>query len=135
MLVGPGSALYGPDASAGVLTLQTKDPRQYPGTTVEVAGGARSYMDVQARHAGVRGNWGYKIMGEYQSADDYQNQLVYPSVTTPSGAAAYPRIGRTGMPNHSRQRYLAYYSRRPPPRRDLPTAGGGGRDLRRSNPP
>lgn len=94
VLVGPGSALYGPDASAGVLTLQTKDPRQYPGTTVEVAGGARSYMDVQARHAGVRGNWGYKIMGEYQSADDYNNQLVYPSVTTPTGASGpIPEVG------------------------------------------
>ncbi len=85
VLVGPGSALYGPDASAGVLTLQTKDPRQYPGTTVEVAGGARSYMDLQARHADVRGNWGYKLLAEYQSADDYENSLTYPSVATPTG--------------------------------------------------
>lgn len=94
VLVGPGSALYGPDASAGVLTLQTKDPRQYPGTTVEVAGGARSYMDFQARHAGVRGNWGYKLTAEYQSADDYQNSLTYPSVATPTGPSGpIPEVG------------------------------------------
>lgn len=94
VLVGPGSALYGPDASAGVLTLQTKDPRQYPGTTVEVAGGARSYMDVQARHAGVQGNWGYKLLAEYQSADDYKNSLTYPSVTTPTGPSGpIPEVG------------------------------------------
>jgi outer membrane receptor for ferrienterochelin and colicins len=94
VLVGPGSALYGPDASAGVLTLQTKDPRQFPGTSVEVAGGARSYMDIQGRHAGVAGNWGYKIMGEYQSAQDYENSLTYPSVTTPTGASGpIPEVG------------------------------------------
>ncbi|MEN9816166.1 MAG: hypothetical protein RLZ32_46, partial [Gemmatimonadota bacterium] len=31
VLVGPGAALYGPDASNGVVTLQSKDPRQYRG--------------------------------------------------------------------------------------------------------
>jgi len=79
VLVGPGSALYGPDASNGVLTLQSKDPRQYQGTTLEVAGGSRHFMDVQARHAGVTrsGRIGYKVSGEYLSADDWQNQLRY----------------------------------------------------------
>ena len=87
VLVGPGSALYGPDASSGVITLQTKDPRQFPGTTIEVAGGSRDYMDAQARWAGSHGSWGYKLTGEYQAANDYSNTLVYPSVTTPSGAS------------------------------------------------
>ena len=68
VLVGPGAALYGADASNGVLTLMTKDPRQYQGTTVEIAGGNRSYRDVQMRHAGVAGSWGYKASGEYQGA-------------------------------------------------------------------
>src|SRR5687767_6248133 len=70
VLVGPGSALYGADASNGVITLQTKDPRQFPGTTIEVAGGTRSFYDLQVRHAGVAGNLGYKVTGEYQSAKD-----------------------------------------------------------------
>ena len=79
VLVGPGSALYGPDASNGVLTLQTKDPKQYQGTIVEVSGGSRSFRDVQGRHAGVstNGKIGYKISGEYLSANDFQNQLRY----------------------------------------------------------
>ncbi len=77
VLVGPGAALYGPDASNGVLTLQTKDPRQYPGTTVEVAGGNRSYRDLQMRHAGVRNKVGYKVAGEYQGADDWENTITY----------------------------------------------------------
>ncbi|HEV2130086.1 MAG TPA: carboxypeptidase regulatory-like domain-containing protein, partial [Longimicrobiaceae bacterium] len=58
VLVGPGAALYGADASSGVITLLTKDPRQFPGTTVEVTGGNREYKNVQARHAGVLGNVG-----------------------------------------------------------------------------
>jgi iron complex outermembrane receptor protein len=77
VLVGPGSALYGPDASNGVLSMRTKDPRSFPGLTLEVMGGSRSYKDVQGRYAGVNGNFGYKISGEYQDANDWQNFLNY----------------------------------------------------------
>lgn len=77
VLVGPGAALYGADASNGVVTLTTKDPRQYPGMSFEVSGGNRSYIDVQGRVAGVAGNWGYKVSGEHQSADDWSNVLTY----------------------------------------------------------
>jgi iron complex outermembrane receptor protein len=77
VLVGPGSALYGPDASSGVLSLTTKDPRQFPGATLEATGGSRSYADVQGRYAGVTGNLGYKVAGEYQTANDWENYLSY----------------------------------------------------------
>jgi outer membrane receptor for ferrienterochelin and colicins len=79
VLVGPGSALYGPDASSGVLSLRTKDPKQFPGATLEVAGGSRSYADIQGRYAGVTGNgmFGYKVSGEYQRANDWENYLYY----------------------------------------------------------
>lgn len=79
VIVGPGAALYGADASNGVLTLQTKDPRDFPGTTVEVTGGTRSYRDVQFRHAGTAGGdrWGYKVAGEFQDADEWRNRLRY----------------------------------------------------------
>jgi outer membrane receptor for ferrienterochelin and colicins len=78
VLVGPGAALYGADASNGVLTLQTKDPRAYPGTTVDVTGGSRSYRGVQARHAGVaHGRWGYKVAAEWQASSDWENYLQY----------------------------------------------------------
>ncbi len=78
VLVGPGSALYGPDASNGVLTLSTKDPREYPGSILEAAGGARSFADIQGRQAGVfANNFGYKITGEYQRAKDFENKNIY----------------------------------------------------------
>lgn len=81
VLVGPGSALYGPDASNGVVTLQTKDPRQYPGWTLEVDGGSRNFYDVQGRYAGNTGKFGYKVTGEYVAVDEFRNDAVYPSVT------------------------------------------------------
>lgn len=79
VLVGPGSALYGPDAANGVVSTRTKDPRQYPGLTLEVAGGNRGYKDVQGRYAGVTNNLGYKVTGEYQDANDWDNNLSYNS--------------------------------------------------------
>jgi len=77
VLVGPGSALYGPDASNGVLALTTKDPRAFRGTTFEVTGGNRSYRDIQARYANAIGKWGFKVAGEYQRAKDFENDLYY----------------------------------------------------------
>ena len=90
VLVGPGSALYGPDASSGVLSLRTKDPRQFPGATLELTGGNRSYADVQGRYAGVTGNLGYKVSGEYQTANDWENFLTYNAGGTvvPAGTAS-----------------------------------------------
>ncbi len=81
VLVGPGSALYGPDASNGVVTLQTKDPRQYPGWALEVDGGSRSFYDVQGRYAGNNGHLGYKVAGEYVAVNEFRNDAIYPSVT------------------------------------------------------
>lgn len=78
VIVGPGSALYGADASNGVISLQTKDPRDHQGTDVEVEGGTRERMGVQFRHADVVGDedrFGYKITGEWQRVEDFENVL------------------------------------------------------------
>ncbi|MEJ2540232.1 MAG: TonB-dependent receptor [Gemmatimonadota bacterium] len=88
VLVGPGAALYGADASNGVISLQTKDPFQYQGTDIEIAGGNRSYFDAQFRHAQTFGNFGFKVAGEYQEVDDWANELTYTS-----GGVEFPEIG------------------------------------------
>jgi outer membrane receptor for ferrienterochelin and colicins len=84
VLVGPGAALYGPDASSGVVTLQTKDPRQFPGMTLELTAGNRAYKNVQGRFAGVAGNFGYKVAAEWQDADDWDNYLTYTITGVPN---------------------------------------------------
>ncbi|MEQ1691418.1 MAG: TonB-dependent receptor, partial [Gemmatimonas sp.] len=98
VLIGPGAALYGPDASNGVVTLLSKDPKQYPGFTGELTFGTNggspgnyidkqpgrvSYNDAQLRYAGVRGKLGYKVTGEVLTAQDWQNVNVYGAGTTP----------------------------------------------------
>ncbi|MEO6447312.1 MAG: TonB-dependent receptor, partial [Gemmatimonadaceae bacterium] len=80
VLVGPGAALYGADASNGVITLQTKDPRDYRGMTAEISAGSRGFFDAQVRWADVFGRVGVKVTGETQSANDWENHLVYAPV-------------------------------------------------------
>lgn len=106
VLVGPGAALYGADASSGVISMETKDPRAFPGLTVELTGGNRAYRDLQARYAGVLGDneeWGYKVSGEYQEANDWSNRLTLvgsfareyrPSDATTAGVM--PEVGLGG---------------------------------------
>ena len=81
VLAGPGSALYGPDASNGIVLLTSKDPRQFPGWATEVSGGTRNFYSAQGRYASTRGPWSYKIAAEYQAADDWRNIVYYPAVT------------------------------------------------------
>ena len=78
VVTGPGSALYGANASNGVVRLESKDPREYPGTEIELEGGTRDRLGVQFRHAGVTGEdeqFGYKITGEWQQVDEFSNRL------------------------------------------------------------
>ena len=106
VLIGPGAALYGPDASNGVITLLSKDPKQFPGTILEMSVGGNSlggfgdetpgtvsFTNLQGRHAGValNGRLGYKITGEIIDAYDWQNVNTYgPAV---AGGAPSPEIG------------------------------------------
>lgn len=97
VIIGPGAALYGADASNGVLSVRTRDPLEYPGTTLEMTAGALekdgdevgAYSNIQFRHAGVAdGRFGYKVSGEYQRADDWSNELTY----TNSSGAQFPEL-------------------------------------------
>ena len=109
VLVGPGSALYGPDASNGVVTLTTKDPRDFQGTSVDVSGGSRSFYDAQFRTAEMlTDQLAFKLTGEYQSAKDFDNHNIYAPIsgsTSPS-----PEIGADFNTNVARgSGALVYY--------------------------
>ena len=66
VLLGPASALYGPNSANGVLHIITKSPFTSQGTTLTLDGGERSILRGAARHAGLIGSKaGYKLSGEY----------------------------------------------------------------------
>ncbi|MBI2504286.1 MAG: TonB-dependent receptor plug domain-containing protein [Candidatus Latescibacteria bacterium] len=72
VIVGPGSALYGPDAVAGIINVTSRNPRDSQGTTLALSGGARSTFKGRLRHAGIQDKWGWKISGDYQRARDFE---------------------------------------------------------------
>ena len=73
LLLGPASALYGPNSGAGVLHVITKSPFSSQGTTLSVQGGQQSIFRGAMRHAGTVGNrFGYKLSGEYMSGQDFE---------------------------------------------------------------
>ena len=77
VITGPGSALYGPDATSGVISITTKDPRRFPGTSIAVAGGSRSTCMARLYHAGKRDGWGWKVTGDFHRAQDYEQVNTY----------------------------------------------------------
>jgi outer membrane receptor protein involved in Fe transport len=75
IISGPASALYGPNAFQGVVSMRTKNPYDYPGLSVKVAGGMRDMADIQARYATTVGKskrFAFKISGQYRRALDWR---------------------------------------------------------------
>ena len=74
---GPGSALYGPGVTSGVIHFITKTPIQHPGTSVELMGGQLSTFGTTVRHAGrnEKGTFGYKINAHYKRGDEFTLDL------------------------------------------------------------
>lgn len=74
VLLGPASALYGPNSANGVLHVITKSPFSSQGTTMTVDGGTRNLWRGSLRHAGViTPKVAYKLSGEYFSATDWSS--------------------------------------------------------------
>lgn len=73
VLLGPASALYGPNSANGVLHIITKSPFTSQGTTLTLDGGERSILRGSGRHAGLIGSKaGYKLSGEYFTGTDWR---------------------------------------------------------------
>jgi outer membrane receptor for ferrienterochelin and colicins len=72
VLLGPASALFGPNSANGVLHVLSKSPFGSEGTTVTVDAGEQSFMRGAARTAYTFGSKvGLKLSGEYMSAKDF----------------------------------------------------------------
>lgn len=98
VLLGPASALYGPNSSHGVLHVITKSPFTSQGTQITVDGGTQSLFKGSMRHAGLIGDkLGFKLSGEYFTAKEWEyfdpaEPLVF------SNDASIP-AARRGQPN------------------------------------
>lgn len=70
---GPGSALYGANAFAGVINMTTLSPRESQGTKLSVSGGELESFKVDGRHASVfgEGRFGVRINAGYSSNDTW----------------------------------------------------------------
>lgn len=109
VLLGPASALYGPNSANGVLHVITKSPFESQGTTLTVDGGERSLMRGSIRHAGVLGSKvGYKLSGEYFTATDWHSASARDTLGNilPNYDPGEPDVfppqapgGRAGKPN------------------------------------
>jgi len=72
-VLGPGSALYGPNVDKGVLHIITRSPLDHQETAVSMTGGEREIFQGSFRHAGLLGeNVGYKLSGLYFRGADWK---------------------------------------------------------------
>lgn len=70
---GPGSALYGANAFAGVISMTTLSPRESQGGKISLAGGELSSVKADGRYAMVfgEGRWGARVSGGYSTNDTW----------------------------------------------------------------
>ena len=73
VVLGPGSALYGPNSANGVMHIITRSPFTSAGTNVNVGVGERSLRKVGMRHAGTASDrLGYKVSAQYYTGVDWK---------------------------------------------------------------
>lgn len=107
VLLGPASALFGPNSANGVLHVITKSPFQSQGTTISVDGGERSVLRTGLRHAGkLNEKVAYKLSGEYMQGNDWEyNDRAEPTVFPSTNNVPASRRGKTNDRDFDLQRY------------------------------
>ena len=74
VVLGPGSALYGPNSANGVMHIITRSPFGSEGTSVSVMGGERDLRNLSFRHAATTESVGMKLSGQYFSGTDWEHE-------------------------------------------------------------
>ncbi|MEO9870147.1 TonB-dependent receptor [Ekhidna sp.] len=73
VILGPNSALYGPNAHNGLVNIITKDPRSSQGTTFALGAGNQGVFTARGRHAQVLNNkFAFKLNFEYTRGEEFQ---------------------------------------------------------------
>ncbi len=133
---GPGSALYGAGVDEGVIHYVTKDAFSYPGATLSLSGGDRSFLDVQGRAAMLAGSKvGVKVVGKYSSANNFELESCAADILATRGFDGCPdshdarQIAIYGERDNTNRRLNVYggLEYRPAPRTSLQIMGGHSR--------
>ena len=83
ILLGPQTALYGPNVHNMLINVITKDPRKYQGTTGSLSAGNHKQFSGRFRHAEkINNKWAYKLIGEYAAGTNFD---FYDSVKVGGG--------------------------------------------------
>jgi len=97
-VLGPSSALYGPNALNGLINTITKSPYKYEGTDIVLGAGSNSLLSARIRHAkkiGKKEKWAYKITGEYTKGKEFN---WTDSVYVPGAVVGQPEKNLVGKP-------------------------------------
>jgi len=94
VVVGPASALYGPDAHTGVVNVITKTPWDESGIALDVRGGQEDLLDLNGRVAGtVNDKFGWKVNGQYMTATDYKPPTGGPNASAADSTHFFGPLG------------------------------------------
>lgn len=128
IVLGPNSALYGPNAHNGIANTITKDPRKYPGTTLVLSGGNREVFSGRFRQATkINSIWAYKVTGEYTTGKDFEfHDSIYAGGTVYGPVVAIPERIPSYQFKHIRGEGHLYYS--VTPRADVIVSYGGSKN-------
>ena len=75
VVLGPGSALYGPNSAGGVFHIITKSPFGSEGTIVSLGGGERSILMGSVRHAvNINDRIGFKVSAQTYKGNDWESE-------------------------------------------------------------
>lgn len=105
LIVGASSSFYGPNAFNGVISMETKDPFQFQGLSVQAKMAERNLVETAIRYAKAFQNklgedkFGFKINLSYLKADDWvadNLDAVYESNSTNSNLGGHDAINRYG---------------------------------------
>ncbi len=113
VILGPSSALYGPNAHNGLLNTITKDPRTSEGTTIALGAGNQKVLTARLRHAMKLGDrFAFKVSGEYTQGEefDFTDTVYVLSAAAPGGAFALPEYSLDRNFNSLRGEAQLYYS-------------------------
>jgi iron complex outermembrane receptor protein len=73
IVLGPQTALYGPNAHNAIINFITKHPRKTQGTTVSMSAGNHYQFSGRVRQATkINDRWAYKLTGEYATGQDFE---------------------------------------------------------------